>query len=43
VYLGHHWPSDVIASYGLGLAVLSVLIAAEAWYRERLISRAEST
>jgi membrane-associated phospholipid phosphatase len=26
VYLGHHWASDVLAAYGLGLAYLFVLI-----------------
>src|SRR5579885_192244 len=25
VYLGHHWPSDVLASYALGLVYLAVL------------------
>ena len=29
VYLGHHWPSDVLASYALGFAWLLVLIQ---WY-----------
>ena len=28
VYLGHHWPSDVLAAYALGLAYLLVLIRA---------------
>lgn len=28
IYLGHHWASDVLAAYALGLAYLFVLIAA---------------
>ena len=28
VYLGHHWTSDVLAAYALGLAYLFVLIRA---------------
>ena len=27
IYLGHHWPSDVAASYTLGLAYLTVVVA----------------
>jgi undecaprenyl-diphosphatase len=38
VYLGHHWASDVLASYALGLAWLLLLVQ---WYtRARLSSRA---
>jgi undecaprenyl-diphosphatase len=37
VYLGHHWASDVLASYALGLAWLLILIQ---WYaRARLGSQ----
>lgn len=38
VYLGHHWASDVLASYALGLAWLLILI--QAYARARLNSRA---
>lgn len=35
IWLGHHWASDVIASYALGLAYLVVLVQAYARYRLR--------
>jgi undecaprenyl-diphosphatase len=34
VWLGHHWPSDVLASYALGLAYLILLV--QAYSRVRL-------
>ena len=36
VYLGHHWPSDVLASYALGFAWLLVLIQ---WYARVRLAR----
>ena len=36
VYLGHHWPSDVLASYALGFAWLLVLIQ---WYARVRLGR----
>lgn len=37
VYLGHHWASDVLASYALGFAWLLVLVQ---WYARARLSRA---
>jgi undecaprenyl-diphosphatase len=37
VYLGHHWPSDVLASYALGLAYLVLLVR---WYARRTLPSA---
>ena len=37
VYLGHHWPSDVLASYALGLAYLVLLVR---WYARRALPTA---
>jgi undecaprenyl-diphosphatase len=36
VYLGHHWPSDVLASYALGLVYLVLLVV---WYARRALPR----
>ena len=37
VYLGHHWPSDVLASYALGLAYLVLLVR---FYARQAVPRA---
>src|SRR6185295_9205716 len=36
VYLGHHWPSDVLAAYALGLAYLVLLVV---WYARHALPR----
>ena len=38
VYLGHHWASDVLASYALGLAWLLILVQ---WYARARLSRVQ--
>lgn len=41
VYLGHHWPSDVLVAWSLGAAwVLSLLVARHIWSGERERRRA---
>jgi undecaprenyl-diphosphatase len=40
VYLGNHWPSDVLASYALGLTVVIVLV--RIYLRRALVQAAES-
>lgn len=40
VYLGHHWPSDVLAAWLLGAAwLLSLLVARHVWLGERRLRR----
>lgn len=39
LYLGYHWLTDVIASLGLGLIILAIVIAAD--YKSSRISRAK--
>jgi len=36
IYLGHHWLTDVLASYLLGLAYFSGMIAVYRWLRSLL-------
>ncbi len=39
VYLGHHWPSDVIASYLLGSSYLGALFIAYRRFGSRRVAR----
>ena|SRR5438128_7362686 len=39
IYLGHHWPSDVAASYTLGLAYLVAVMAAYRRVKARELAR----
>lgn len=38
VYLGHHWPSDVLAAYALGLVYLVLLVV---WYARHALPRVD--
>ena len=40
IWMGHHWVSDVLASYALGLSLLVVLVQ---WYGRRRLAPAEGT
>jgi undecaprenyl-diphosphatase len=39
VYLGHHWPSDVLASYLLGSSYLAALVLAYRRLKRRSVLR----
>ena len=39
IYLGHHWPSDVIASYLLGSSYVAALVGVYWRIRGRMVSR----
>ena len=39
VQQGHHWPSDVLGSYLVGLPLLALYIEAYRWTKARLLGR----
>jgi undecaprenyl-diphosphatase len=39
VHLGHHWPTDVVASYLLGMSYLAALVAVYQRVRRRGVLR----